>query len=132
MKKLKIGFIGCGGIAFDKHLPGMATQTDKIDMYAFCDIIAERAEEARQKYGCTDAKMYTDYHELLEDPEIYAVHVLYPQREALRDLLCRNGSRQTCHLRKAHGCHCRGCKEDAGHIQTYWQAADDWIPIPAL
>ena len=44
----------------------MATQTDKIDMYAFCDIIAERAEEARQKYGCTDAKMYTDYHELLE------------------------------------------------------------------
>ena len=22
MKKLKIGFIGCGGIAFDKHLPG--------------------------------------------------------------------------------------------------------------
>ena len=78
MKKLKIGFIGCGGIAFDKHLPGMATQTDKIDMYAFCDIIAERAEEARQKYGCTDAKMYTDYHELLEDPEIYAVHVLTP------------------------------------------------------
>ncbi len=56
----------------------MATQTDKIDMYAFCDIVAERAEEARQKYGCTDAKIYTDYHELLEDPEICAVHVLTP------------------------------------------------------
>lgn len=44
MKKLKIGFIGCGGIAFDKHLPGMATQTDKIDMYAFCDIISNREQ----------------------------------------------------------------------------------------
>lgn len=76
MEKLKIGFIGCGGIAFDKHLPGMATQTDKIDMYAFCDIVAERAEEARQKYGCTDAKIYTDYHELLEDPEILSlIHI---------------------------------------------------------
>ena len=36
MEKLKIGFIGCGGIANDKHFPGMATQRDRIDMYAFC------------------------------------------------------------------------------------------------
>jgi predicted dehydrogenase len=78
MGKLKIGFIGCGGIAFDKHLPGMATQTDKIEMYAFCDIIPERAEEARKKYGCDGAKVFTDYHELLKDPDIYAVHVLTP------------------------------------------------------
>ncbi|MFR1357784.1 MAG: Gfo/Idh/MocA family protein [Ruthenibacterium lactatiformans] len=46
-------------------------------MYAFCDIIAERAEEARQKYGCTDAKMYTDYTNCWRT-EIYAVHVLTP------------------------------------------------------
>jgi len=78
MAKLKIGFIGCGGIAFDKHLPGMATQRDRIDMYAFCDLIPERAEEARAKYGCEGAKVFTDYHELLADPDIYAVHVLTP------------------------------------------------------
>ena len=65
MGKLKIGFIGCGGIAFDKHLPGMASQRDRIDMYAFCDLIPERAEEARQKYGCPGAKVFTDYRELL-------------------------------------------------------------------
>ena len=78
MSKLKIGFIGCGGIANDKHFPGMATQRDRIDMYAFCDLIPERAEEARAKYGCEGAKVFTDYHELLADPDIYAVHVLTP------------------------------------------------------
>ena len=78
MEKLKIGFIGCGGIANDKHFPGMASQRDRIDMYAFCDIIPERAEEARAKYGCEGAKVFTDYRELLKDPDIYAVHVLTP------------------------------------------------------
>lgn len=78
MGKLKIGFIGCGGIAFDKHFPGMASQTDRIDMYAFCDIIPERAHEAKAKYGCDGAKVFTDYKELLACLEIYAVHVLTP------------------------------------------------------
>jgi predicted dehydrogenase len=47
-------------------------------MYAFCDLIVERAEEARAKYGCESAKVFTDYRELLKDPDIYAVHVLTP------------------------------------------------------
>ena len=29
MAKLKIGFIGCGGIANQKHLPGMKQQVEK-------------------------------------------------------------------------------------------------------
>lgn len=78
MEKLKIGFIGCGGIAFDKHFQGMSTQRDRIDMYAFCDIIPERAEKAREMYGCEGAKVFTDYRELLACPEIFAVHVLTP------------------------------------------------------
>ena len=75
MAKIKVGFIGCGGIANSKHFPGMAQQ-ENIEMVAFCDLIKERAEEAAKKYGTPDAKVYTDYHELLADPEIYAVHVL--------------------------------------------------------
>lgn len=78
MAKLKIGFIGCGGIANGKHFPGMAQQTEFIDMVAFCDIIPERAEQAAKEYGTPDAKTYTDYHELLADPSIDAVHVLTP------------------------------------------------------
>ncbi|MBQ4051923.1 MAG: Gfo/Idh/MocA family oxidoreductase [Oscillospiraceae bacterium] len=77
MAKIKIGFIGCGGIANQKHFPGMA-QEEAVELVAFCDLIPERAEEAAKKYGTPDAKVYTDYHELLADPEIYAVHVLTP------------------------------------------------------
>ncbi len=78
MAKLKIGFIGCGGIANSKHFPGMAQQKEYVDMVAFCDLIPERAEKAAKEYGTPDAKVYTDYHDLLADPTIDAVHVLTP------------------------------------------------------
>lgn len=78
MAKLKIGFIGCGGIANGKHFPGMKQQEEFIDMVAFCDIIPERAEKAAKEYGTPDAKTYTDYHDLLADASIDAVHVLTP------------------------------------------------------
>jgi Predicted dehydrogenases and related proteins len=78
MAKLRIGFIGCGGIANGKHLPGMAQQTEFVDLVAFCDLIPERAEKAAKEYGTPDAKTYTDYHDLLADPTIDAVHVLTP------------------------------------------------------
>ena len=35
MEKLKIGFIGCGGIANDKHFPAWLPSGNRIDMYAF-------------------------------------------------------------------------------------------------
>ncbi len=77
MANLKIGFIGCGGIANQKHFPGMAQQKG-VDLVAFCDIVAERAQEAAKKYGTADAKVYTDYRELLKDKSLDAVHVLTP------------------------------------------------------
>jgi len=37
MKKLKIGIIGCGGIANGKHMPSLA-KIAEIEMVAFCDL----------------------------------------------------------------------------------------------
>lgn len=79
MEKIKIGIIGCGGIANGKHMPALQ-KLDDVEMVAFCDLILERAEEAAQKYGTPNAKIYTDYHELLADPTIEVVHVLTPNR----------------------------------------------------
>ncbi len=76
--KLKVGFIGCGGIANGKHFPGMEQQSEYAEMVAFCDLIRERAERAAAKYGTADAKVYTDYRELLADKSIDAVFVLTP------------------------------------------------------
>ena len=56
MANLKIGFIGCGGIANQKHLPGMKGM-EGVDLCAFCDLIIERAEKAAKEYGTPDAKV---------------------------------------------------------------------------
>ena len=77
MKKVRIGVIGCGGIANGKHLPAHKHNPDS-EMVAFCDIIVERAEKAAKEYGIPGAKVYKDYKELLKDKTIDAVLVLTP------------------------------------------------------
>lgn len=78
MSKLyRIGIIGCGGIANGKHLPSLS-RLKNVELVAFCDIVVERAEEAARKYGIEDAKVYSDYTELLEDQSIDIIHVLTP------------------------------------------------------
>ncbi len=76
---LRIGIIGCGGIANQKHMPALKKQPD-VQMVAFCDIIPERAEQAAKEYGTQDAKVYEDYKKLLEDKSIDIVHVCTPNR----------------------------------------------------
>lgn len=78
-KQIKIGIIGCGGIANGKHMPSLAKVKDA-EMVAFCDIIPERAEKAAKQFGTPDAKVYTDYKELLKDASIDVVHVCTPNR----------------------------------------------------
>ena len=66
---IKVGIIGCGGIANGKHMPSLKKVKD-CQMVAFCDIIPERARKAAADYGTPDAKVYTDYKELLSDPQM--------------------------------------------------------------
>ena len=79
MEKVRIGIIGCGGIANGKHMPSLKN-VKEAEMVAFCDLIIERAEKAAKEYGTPDAKVYVDYKELLEDKTIDVVHVCTPNR----------------------------------------------------
>lgn len=79
MEKIKLGIIGCGNIARGKHIPSIK-QIPEAEIVAFCDIIPERAEAAKQFYGNENAKTYTNYHDLLAIPEIDAVYVLTQNR----------------------------------------------------
>ena len=79
-KELKIGIIGCGGIANGKHLPALAT-VEEASLVAFCDIVPERMEAAGKKYGAEGYKLYADYKELLADKSIDVVHVLTPNKD---------------------------------------------------
>ena len=78
-QKVRIGIIGCGGIANGKHMPSLAKLPD-VEMVAFCDVIEEKAVLAAKQYGSKDAKVYAgkedSYKELLEDKTIDVVHVL--------------------------------------------------------
>lgn len=76
---VKIGIIGCGGIANGKHMPSLK-KIKNVQMVAFCDVIEERAVKAAEEYGVEGAKVYTDYKELLKDRDIEVVHVCTPNR----------------------------------------------------
>ncbi|MDR1928307.1 MAG: Gfo/Idh/MocA family oxidoreductase [Oscillospiraceae bacterium] len=76
---LRIGIIGCGGIANGKHMPALK-KIKEVEMVAFCDILGEKAAQAAEAFGAKGAKTYTDYRELLQDKSIDVVHVCTPNR----------------------------------------------------
>jgi len=79
MKKLRIGIIGCGGIATQKHMPSLK-RIEEVEMVAFCDLIIEKAQKSALEFGSKDAKVYVDYHDLLKDKTIDVIHVCTPNR----------------------------------------------------
>ena len=78
MDKVRIGIIGCGGVANGKHMPNLKKMDAMCEMVAFCDLIPEKAEKAAATYGIEGADVYTDYRKLLERKDIDCVHVLTP------------------------------------------------------
>lgn len=78
-RKVRVGIIGCGGIAGGKHLPSLAT-VKEVEIVAFCDLKIEKAEKAAKEYGIENAKVYINYKELLEDETIEVIHVCTPNR----------------------------------------------------
>jgi len=73
MKKLNIGFIGCGGIA-RTHANALRSD-ERINFVAFCDIVPEKAKHFASTYG---GKPYTDYREMLEKEKLDAVFICLP------------------------------------------------------
>lgn len=76
-RKLKFGIIGCGTIANGKHMPNISKHPGA-ELVAFCDLKAEKAEKAAKEYGAPDARVYSDYRQLLADRNVEVVHVCTP------------------------------------------------------
>ena len=79
-RTVKVGIIGCGGIGQNKHMPSLS-KIENVQIVAFCDLIEERAQMCKEKFGTPDAFVCTDYKELLAIEDIEVVHVLTPNRE---------------------------------------------------
>ncbi len=79
MREIRVGIIGCGGIATRKHMPALK-KVKGVKLVGFCDIILSRAEDAMKAFGDEGARAYSDYKELLADESIEVVHVCTPNR----------------------------------------------------
>ncbi len=76
MEKLKVAIIGCGTIANNSHEPAYEKVRDIAEVKYFVDLIPERAQALRDKYGAGEA--ITDYRVVVDDPEISCVSVCTP------------------------------------------------------
>ncbi|MBO7304804.1 MAG: Gfo/Idh/MocA family oxidoreductase [Clostridia bacterium] len=74
-KELRVAVVGCGVISYN-HLTALKT-TNGVKVIALCDVNAEKAE-ARRKEFSLDAKIYTDYYEMLDSEQLDAVHIATP------------------------------------------------------
>lgn len=75
MAALRVGVIGLGFIGTAKHLPGLASLGDEVQIVAFCDLEIERAEGARANYGAEGSYATTDWRQVVADESLDVVHV---------------------------------------------------------
>lgn len=71
MARVKVGVVGCGDIANRNYLPGIVALKEKAELVAVCDIIKERAQRAKERFGAQEA--YTDFEKMLARADIEGV-----------------------------------------------------------
>ena len=74
-KTFNVALVGCGTIA-PNHLNALSG-LEGVRITALCDVKRERAEKLNEEFSL-NAKIYTDYKELLLSEELDAVHIATP------------------------------------------------------
>ncbi|MBO3768334.1 MAG: Gfo/Idh/MocA family oxidoreductase [Thermoproteota archaeon] len=75
-KKVNVGIIGCGIIA-PSHVSGYL-KSGMANVVALCDKKTEKAKALAERFNLSGVKIYSDYEQLLQDPEIDAVSICTP------------------------------------------------------
>lgn len=75
---VKVGVIGCGRIAQQRHLP-ILRRLDNVQIVAVADTDPKKLSFAADRYGVD--RRYEDYRALIDDPSIDAVAVCTPPAE---------------------------------------------------
>ena len=76
--RLRIGIIGCGGLATGSHMPALMKmkESDNIELVAACDVYQPRLDNMVKETG---AKPFKQYKELLAQKDIDYVAVVTPE-----------------------------------------------------
>ena len=89
MKTVKIGIIGTGGVANGRHIAELL-KCENVKIVALCDINEKALQSSAERAGVEAGKCYTDYRELIADPEVEAVEICTPNHlhaEMAREVL---------------------------------------------
>ncbi|MDR0960601.1 MAG: Gfo/Idh/MocA family oxidoreductase [Propionibacteriaceae bacterium] len=75
---LKVGIIGTGNIS-PAHIKGYLEFPQRCEIVALCDVVPERAEEKKERFGLTGATVYSDHRAMLEAvPDLDLVSIATP------------------------------------------------------
>ena len=74
---IRIGSIGLGGISHAVHIPGIQACSD-FKLTALCDIDEAVLKARAEEYGIAPEHCYTDYRDLINDPEVDAIDISTP------------------------------------------------------
>ncbi len=76
--RLRVGIIGCGGLAQGAHIPALTKmkESDNVEIVAVCDVYQKRLDQAAQTTG---AKPIKDYRALLDQKDIDYVAIVTPE-----------------------------------------------------
>ena len=72
---IRIGVIGCGRVAQQRHLPTVADIADA-ELVAICDADADTRHRLSQQFGLQSS--YEDYRDLVNDDAVDAVMIATP------------------------------------------------------
>ena len=79
-KKVKIGIVGCGGIANAKHIPNLL-KDDRVEIRGICEGFApDRARESVEKFALSACGVCEDVGALLERDDIEVIHICTPNQ----------------------------------------------------
>ena len=91
--KKRVALIGCGAIS-GNHIKAILAAG--YELCALCDVLPEKAEKAIEKYALANARVYTDYREMLDVEHPYAVHVCTPHH--LHAEMCIEALKRNIHV----------------------------------
>ena len=118
MAKVRVGVIGIGEIGTTKHLTQLSAHPEEVEIAALCDVIPARCEKANADFGL-NAKIYTDYKEMIADETLDVIHVCTPNPLHAEMAIAAFEAGKDCYCEKPLAC----TYEDAKKILAARDAA---------
>ena len=80
-RKVRVAFIGAGGMANAVHYPSLAEMHD-VEIVALADLFEEKREETAKKWNVK--RTFPDYRSMLESVKCDAVYCIMPPQSPVR------------------------------------------------